>query len=168
MRGLDHEDMSYFIHSVSFTLHSTFENRIRTIVEPPYEVEETGWGEFDINIEIKFKDETQSTVNLIHSLKLFPPPGTVINAKMPVISEQYDEFVFQNPSPAFAKLLSQVAQRKFTDHRLKPFFTTSEFATEEQKAIIKLQAAVCSVESQINGLRYVYAYAMDLNSNRHV
>lgn len=35
---------------VTFTLHPSFKNPVRVKEVPPYEVTESGWGEFDIGI----------------------------------------------------------------------------------------------------------------------
>ena len=35
---------------VTFTLHPSFSKAVRTLTHPPYEVSETGWGEFEIGI----------------------------------------------------------------------------------------------------------------------
>ena len=52
VRGNKNEDISYFVKEVIFTLHSTFENNVRTITKWPYELYASGWGEFDIKITI--------------------------------------------------------------------------------------------------------------------
>ena len=61
---------------------------------PPYEVTETGWGEFEIVIKIWFVDPTEKPVTLYHQLQLYHKgdlPGHP--SKKPVISERYEEFV---------------------------------------------------------------------------
>lgn len=40
------------LDKVTYTLHPTFPNPIRTIKQAPFKVEEQGWGEFDIPISI--------------------------------------------------------------------------------------------------------------------
>ena len=35
---------------------------IRTIAKPPYEVKETGWGEFDVEIKIFIADSSNKTI----------------------------------------------------------------------------------------------------------
>lgn len=35
-----------------FQLHNSFENPTRVVEEPPFELTETGWGEFEIGITI--------------------------------------------------------------------------------------------------------------------
>jgi YEATS domain-containing protein 4 len=66
---------------------------------PPYEVSETGWGEFEIGIRIHLRDPAAEPIAINHMLKLYPqgPPST----ERPVISEAYDEVVF-NTLPADA------------------------------------------------------------------
>ena len=39
--------------------------------KPPYEVSESGWGEFEIQIRIYFNDLTEKPVTMYHGLKLF-------------------------------------------------------------------------------------------------
>lgn len=56
LRGHNNEDISYFVSKVTFTLHSTFENSVRVISSPPFEIHEVGWGEFEINISVSFID----------------------------------------------------------------------------------------------------------------
>jgi YEATS domain-containing protein 4 len=66
---------------------------------PPFEVSETGWGEFEIGIKIYLRDPAAEPISLVHMLRLYPlgPPST----ERPVISETYDEVVF-NTLPADA------------------------------------------------------------------
>ena len=95
MRGANNEDISYFVKSVVFTLHPTFENNVRTIEHPPFEVQEQGWGEFDIGVKIQFVDSSEKPVEIQHLLKLFhEDKATSQPSKRPLVSEQYDEFVF--------------------------------------------------------------------------
>ncbi len=43
----------------------------RVVSKPPYEVSESGWGEFEIQIKIYFNDLTEKPVTIYHGLKLF-------------------------------------------------------------------------------------------------
>ena len=56
VRGRHGEDISTYISKVVFSLHDSFENHTRTVSSPPYEVHETGWGEFEVLVNIHFKD----------------------------------------------------------------------------------------------------------------
>ena len=39
-----------------FELHASFQEPVRVIKKPPYEVMETGWGQFEVRIKIFFHD----------------------------------------------------------------------------------------------------------------
>jgi YEATS domain-containing protein 4 len=123
VRGVENEDLSTYIKEVHFVLHTSFENHIRVIKRPPYEVTETGWGEFAIQIIIHFKDESEEPpVTLSHHLKLFNDNKALPQTtKVPVISEKYDEFVFVNPTHKFYNCLMQPPPQVFDSHFLTPF-----------------------------------------------
>jgi YEATS domain-containing protein 4 len=38
--------------------------------EPPFEIEEEGWGEFELAITLYFTDPTEKAVDLYHTLKV--------------------------------------------------------------------------------------------------
>ncbi len=106
VRGLNNEDISYFVKEVVFTLHSSFTNHVRTINKFPFELYEVGWGQFDIIITIYLKDETSKPIEFIHPLKLYPTqPHVSMSTKKPVVSESYDEIVFVNPEPKIREVL---------------------------------------------------------------
>ncbi|EIW76219.1 yeats-domain-containing protein [Coniophora puteana RWD-64-598 SS2] len=116
------DDLTYFIKRVTFKLHDTYTNPTRHIDKPPFEVSETGWGEFDIQIRIQFIPEAvEKPVVFYHHLKLhpwtphvlgapsapLPPPPLEEAARMgPVHSWQYDEIVFHEPYQAFLDILT--------------------------------------------------------------
>ncbi len=50
IRDINNDSMSTYIEQVTIQLHNTYTMPNRIISQPPYEVTETGWGEFDINI----------------------------------------------------------------------------------------------------------------------
>lgn len=65
------DDLSYFIKKVSFKLHDSYPNPLRIIDKPPFELSETGWGEFIIYIKIHFVSESgEKPIQLQHGLKL--------------------------------------------------------------------------------------------------
>ncbi|GAA5940384.1 YEATS domain-containing protein YAF9 [Sporobolomyces koalae] len=69
------DDLSYMIKKVTFKLYETYKNPLRTIEQPPFEVTETGWGEFDIIIKVFFQPEaSEKPLTLNHHLKLHPWP----------------------------------------------------------------------------------------------
>jgi len=107
--------LGYFIKRVTFKLHDTYQNAVRNVDKPPFEVSETGWGEFEINIRISFIQESgEKQITLYHHLKLHPwtegegsvPPPIDQAMKLgPVHSWQYDEIVFTDPFQSFLNIL---------------------------------------------------------------
>lgn len=102
------EDMSQWVKKVHFKLHESYANQNRIITKPPFEVSETGWGEFEIVIKIYFHDTNERPVTIYHILKLFEtdPVSKAINVKKHLVSEFYDEIIFQDPSVYMQALLS--------------------------------------------------------------
>ena len=62
MKPYHNEDLSIFIKKVHFKLHDSYGNCNRTVSKMPYEVSETGWGEFEIVIKIYFQDPNERPV----------------------------------------------------------------------------------------------------------
>ena len=106
----DDDDISYFVKKVVFKLHDTYPNPTRTIEQPPYQVTETGWGEFDVQVKIFFAAESgEKPVALFHRLKLHPygPEAEAVRAGDGVVSSwQYDEVVFNEPTEAMYEILT--------------------------------------------------------------
>lgn len=80
------------------------------INQPPFEVEESGWGEFETQMTIFFVDPNEKPVCysngidhpfssslfqviFYHHLKLFSTDPEVVAGKKPFINEYYDELV---------------------------------------------------------------------------
>ncbi len=75
VRGPNFEDLSTFVSKIVFTLHPSFMVPVREILAPPFEVTESGWGEFEGSIRIFFKDPDEYPVDLSHKILLYPLPG---------------------------------------------------------------------------------------------
>ncbi|GAA5983310.1 hypothetical protein JCM11641_002260 [Rhodosporidiobolus odoratus] len=117
------DDLSHMIKKVTFKLYETYKNPLRSIEQPPFEVTETGWGEFDIVIKVFFVPESnEKPLTFNHHLKLHPwpidpilyhqpiAPGDPPNPELvghpapvlsPVHSWQYEEIVFTEPTETF-------------------------------------------------------------------
>ena len=108
VRGINNENISNFIKSVTFTLHTTFPNNIRVVNKWPFELYEMGWGEFDIKIKIELIDESVKPIELVHPLKFYNQPHQSQSSKKPVVSENYDEIIFVNPKPEILEQLLRV------------------------------------------------------------
>lgn len=83
---------------------------MRTIEAPPFEVTETGWGEFEIQIKLYFVQESMEKPQTVwHSLKLHPYGDDVEGKKArreSVISQNYEEVLFNEPVEQFYDLLT--------------------------------------------------------------
>ncbi|CUM65711.1 uncharacterized protein PRCAT00003359001 [Priceomyces carsonii] len=111
--ALDNIDLTPLIKKVTFRLHETYDTPVRTIEQPPYEVTETGWGEFEIIIKIHFHSGAELGINeknfqIFHGLKLHP-----FNPQIPqkengeVHSVMFDELVFQDPTEKVFEILTR-------------------------------------------------------------
>lgn len=59
VRGPNNEDLSGVISKVVFQLHASFAQPVRELESPPFEVTERGWGEFEAQIRIIWKESTE-------------------------------------------------------------------------------------------------------------
>lgn len=108
------EDMSIYVKKVHFKLHESYANPNRIVVKPPYEITETGWGEFEVVIKIYFNDQSERPVTCYHILKLFQSPvvdgeltsSTTMDTKKGLVSESYEEIVFQEPTQIMQNYLT--------------------------------------------------------------
>ncbi|KAH8305454.1 hypothetical protein KR018_006127 [Drosophila ironensis] len=106
LKPYNNEDMSAYVKKVHFKLHESYANPNRIVVKPPYEITETGWGEFEVVIKIYFNDQSERPVTCYHILKLFQSPvvdgeltsSTTMDTKKGLVSESYEEIVFQEPT----------------------------------------------------------------------
>lgn len=66
------DDLSKIIRKVTFKLHDSYANHLRVVDRPPFEISETGWGEFAILIKIFFVTEAggEKPLQIQHLLKL--------------------------------------------------------------------------------------------------
>lgn len=101
VRGNNNENLSYLIKEVSFTLHNSFKNHVRVINKHPFRVYESGWGEFDVKVQITLKDPNFRAIEFVHFLKLHPNSNQISSSKKPVINENYEEIVIVNPRLEF-------------------------------------------------------------------
>ncbi|KAG8218897.1 yeats family protein [Butyriboletus roseoflavus] len=150
------DDLGYFIKRVTFKLHETYSNPSRNVDKPPFEVSETGWGEFEIQIRINFVTESgEKVITLYHHLKLhpwtitYPVAGSAFAAEPdipspenaaklgPVHSWQYDEIVFADPFQSFLTLLTNHPPTPLPKgtKRPVPFHTSNPASLHETKRL---------------------------------
>ena len=110
VRGVNGEDISYWLKKVQFKLHETYTNSLRTIESPPFEVTETGWGEFEVVIKLYFVPEaSEKPQNLWHALKLHPygPDAEAQRErKDAIVSQNYEEIIFNEPTEPFYEVMT--------------------------------------------------------------
>lgn len=108
VRGLNNdEDISYFVKKVVFQLHPSFPEPVKTIEKFPFEIHQTGWGEFEIGVKLYFVDPSEKPLEVSHNLKLYPEAPQIQSTKKPVVSEKYDEVVFSEPTEYLAEILEK-------------------------------------------------------------
>ena len=66
VRGPNNEDLSGVISKVVFQLHASFAQPVRELESPPFEVTERGWGEFEAQMRIIWKDTTEKATLVRH------------------------------------------------------------------------------------------------------
>ncbi len=119
-------------------MHESYANPNRVISKPPYEVSETGWGEFEVQIKIHFNDGAERPVTFYHVLKLFHTAGggsssgggsaataagdsntttALVQGRKTVVSECYDEIIFHEPTQYIHTLLTTT--RPYSLHAYK-------------------------------------------------
>ncbi|KAF0300415.1 YEATS domain-containing protein 4 [Amphibalanus amphitrite] len=148
----NNEDMSVYVKKVQFKLHDSYPNATRVVSKPPYEVTETGWGEFEVVIKIYFEDPNERPVTLYHVLKLFPSSGApapvVMGPLKTLVCEYYDEMIFQEPSLMMQQLLTST--RQIT---LGPYKHETDFEEKRQKTEAAITSARDKVKREIDDLR---------------
>ncbi len=153
VRGINNEDISYFVKEVVFTLHATFENNVRTTTKWPFELYASGWGEFDIKITIHLIDESIKPIEFIHFLKLYPPANQTPSTKKPIVSEFFDEIVFVNPKGRLKECLlsgsNNPGLKKDTSIQIPLNYNKGE---EEKKSVNSNQDENNNNIQQINGI----------------
>lgn len=137
-----------------FKLHDTYNNPTRSIESPPFQVTETGWGEFEIGVKIYFVNEAnEKNISLYHHLRLHPygfPPDAVLTEKdRHVKSIQYDEIVFNEPTEQLFEIMTQKPGNRLPESK-----TQSEFSKEtEREEIVRLDNGIQEVNKEIEKLK---------------
>ena len=136
VRGYEGDPLDHWISHVVFRLHESFVNNRRAIYQPPYEVRESGWGEFDCGIDIYFKDARLKPITLIHLLKLYPndaplDPAQIEGPLKPVLAEQYDELIFAlATTPAMREIFEE---EQMTESKAEDGFHSDAAKAEVQE-----------------------------------
>ncbi|KAE8741167.1 hypothetical protein FOCC_FOCC013331 [Frankliniella occidentalis] len=142
------EDMSGYVKKVHFKLHDSYANPNRVHNKPPYEVTETGWGEFEIVIKIYFHDPNERPVTLYHILKLFHQGADMALSKKTLISEFYEEIVFQDPTQYMQHLLTNVQPVT-----MAPYKHETDFEEKKVKSYQNILTAKTKIKSEITDVK---------------
>ncbi|TVY55481.1 AF-9-like protein [Lachnellula cervina] len=120
VKGVDDTDITYWCRKVQFKLHESIPNPLRTIENlvpgTPFEVHATGWGEFEIQIKLYYIPEAlEKPQTFYHHLHLHPY-GTdaekeVMKLQSSILSQCYEEIVFNEPYEQFYDLLTSPVAR---------------------------------------------------------
>ena len=82
----------YFILQLMRTLLQLSQNT--EVKKAPFEVSETGWGEFEASIRIFFKDPEERPLDLFHLIKLYPPGPPQLSGSLKKVCAIYLYRVF--------------------------------------------------------------------------
>jgi len=161
VKPFNNEDMSSYVKKVQFKLHDSYANCNRVVSQPRngvYEVSESGWGEFEVQIKIHFHDSTgEKPVTFYHLLKLFhTQPGdsgiqtssAMVQGKKTVVSESYDEIIFQDPTPNMNTFLTTA--RPLT---LSAYKHTTDFEEKRTRHLAAVTEARTKVQEEIADLK---------------
>ncbi|ESO07050.1 hypothetical protein HELRODRAFT_92407, partial [Helobdella robusta] len=157
VKSYANEDMSVYVKKMNFKLHESYANTNRVITRPPYEVTETGWGEFEVIIKIYFNDPNEKPVTIYHLLKLFQSDTDIMSGKKNLVSESYDEMasnfyyfpfcnhsVFQDPSVLMHRLLTQPRPL-----HLGNYMHETNFEEKKQRQLAAIEQASAKIKQQI-------------------
>ncbi|CZT53225.1 related to human AF-9 protein [Rhynchosporium secalis] len=120
VKGVDDTDITYWCKKVQFKLHESIPNPLRMVddVQPgdPFEVHETGWGEFEITIKLYYTPESlEKPQTLYHHLALHPYGDEAEKERMriapQITSWQYEEQLFNEPYENFYDILTSPMER---------------------------------------------------------
>ncbi|CAH7666805.1 YEATS domain-containing protein 4 [Phakopsora pachyrhizi] len=161
------DNLLHFIKKVSFKIHNSYPNPLRMIDRAPYEINETGWGEFLIHIKMKDYNQPEQSeraspgdLNSIKTLVNQHQSSTALKIRSNPLSPnssklihlwQYNEIVFTEPNETFYhRLLSN----PMTSLPIKNQFPKHLFSLEiKEKEFKKPSLAKMKVLIETNQLR---------------
>jgi len=147
VKPYDNEDMSGYVKRVQFKLHESYANATRVVLKPPYEVTETGWGEFEIAIKIFFQDPNERPVTVYHLLKLFQSETDIMLGKKQLVVELYDEMIFQDTSLMMQQLLNSTRPLTLGTYRHEV-----DFDERKEKTLSNILSAKNKIRYEISEL----------------
>ncbi|UYV79552.1 K02A2.6-like [Cordylochernes scorpioides] len=116
--------------------------------KPPYEVTETGWGEFEIAIKIYFIDPNERPVSVYHVLKLFQNEANFLLGKKHLVSEFYDELIFQEPLLSMHQALTNTPPLI-----MGPYQHETNFEEKKERTLAAILSAKSKIQKEIADLK---------------
>ena len=160
---LEDVDLTPLIKKVTFKLHDTYDTPVRTVEYPPYEVTETGWGEFEIIIKIHFHPGAELGINeknfqIFHALKLHPfNPQQPKRENGEVHSVLFDELVFMEPTEKVFEILTQKPVNMLPYELKDPEKRDQEYTrSDETDELGRLELYCNKVKDEIENQRNEY------------
>lgn len=161
--ALNNVDLTPLIKKVTFKLHDTYENSVRSVEKPPYQVTETGWGEFEIIIKVHFHAGSELGINeknfqIFHALKLHPyNPQAPARDNGEVYSVLFDELVFQEPTETTFEILTKKPLNLLPYKHSDPNKSDQEFLrTDETDECGRMDVYIAKVKEEIEKQRNEY------------
>lgn len=161
--ALNNIDLTPLIKKVTFKLHETYENSVRSVESPPYQVTETGWGEFEIVIKIHFHSGAELGISeknfqIFHALKLHPyNPQAPQRDNGEVHSVLFDELVFQEPTEAAFEILTNKPLNLLPYKYSHPDKKDQEYLrTNEIDELARLETYIAKVRDEVEKQRDEY------------
>ncbi|CEF68064.1 ENL/AF9-related [Strongyloides ratti] len=105
-----------FISKVTYKLHPSFPDNIRIFKEPPFELSETGYGSFPLDVEIKFTG-IKKVYNIKYQLEL------TLGEPLETFKEQ--NVMILDPTPQFIETILKINGMM---EKKKPIMITKEFS----------------------------------------
>ncbi|KAI6658566.1 Protein AF-9-like [Oopsacas minuta] len=115
VRGEDNAEIKHFVEKVVFHLHESFSKSKRGVKDPPYQVKESGYGSFNMRIEVFFRNKDDLKSQLFEYDLLLP------NAQDPPINQLRSEtLTFQTPNEEFKSRLIKGGGILLSETKPKP------------------------------------------------
>ncbi|KAI9711547.1 MAG: NuA4 histone H4 acetyltransferase complex and the SWR1 complex subunit [Bogoriella megaspora] len=113
-------DITTWLKKVQFKLHQTYANNTRTVESPPFEVNETGWGGFQVEIRLHFVPESNEKPQWRSHVLQLEPYGSEADMqaqkdKNLVVSEICEFIDFNEPVEPFFNALTSEDQWRYMD-----------------------------------------------------
>ncbi|SCU82949.1 LADA_0C08834g1_1 [Lachancea dasiensis] len=160
VKGPNGEDLSDIIKSVTFKLHETYPTPTRVVEAPPFELTETGWGEFEINVKIHFSDVAgEKPISFYHHLRLHKyhnsSAANGVKSEGDLESTQveatyYDEVVFNEPNEDFFKILMSKPGYILRSNKTDDIVFSKQLESEE---IDRIKIGLQKVDDEIDILK---------------